>query len=49
MFQFLLDVLNRTLVNDVEMKDAVELVREKNEGTLNMDTNLVYFSSEPNL
>jgi len=45
----LLDLFNYTLANDVEMKDAIDLVMEKYEGSFFEPTNLVYFSNEPNL
>jgi len=44
-----LDLMNKTLVNDVEIKDAVSLVMKEYDQRFFGDTNLVYFSSEPGL
>ena len=44
-----LDLMNKTLVNDVEIPDAISLVMKDYDQRLHGDTNLVYFSSEPSL
>jgi len=44
-----LDLMNKTLVNDVEFKDAISLVIKDYEQKFDSDLNLVYFSSEPSL
>ena len=44
-----LDLMNKTLVNDVEIKDAVSLVMKDYDKRFSGSTNLVYFSSEPSL
>jgi len=45
----LLELFDIALGNDVEMKDAVDLVMNSNLGTFYKPTNLVYFSNEPNV
>jgi len=45
----LLELFDIALGNDVEMKDAVDMVMKSNLGTFYKPTNLVYFSNEPSL
>ena len=44
-----LELLDKTLGNGTEIKDAIQLVMKQNEQTFFEPTNLVYFSSEPSL
>ena len=44
-----LNLVNKTLVYDMEINDAISLVMKEHDLRFSGDTNLVYFSSEPNL
>jgi len=44
-----LEVLEKTLGNDVDMKDAIQMVMKKNKAIFYEPIDLVYFSSEPSL
>ena len=45
----LVTLLNKTLVNDIELKDAIQMEMKERKGFLKYPSTLMYFSSEPGL
>ncbi len=46
---YVVDLINRTLLSDVEIQDAISVMMKDYHPKFSQDTNLMYFSSEPSL